>query len=86
MGNKDDGCSRGLYLLHLVEAFGLEIRVSDRQNLIDQKDVRVHIDGDRKGQPHVHAGGIGADRIVDIVLQLGKFDDVFQPAVNLLAG
>ena len=38
-----------------VEAFLLERGVTDRQHLVDQKDLGVHLDRDREREAHVHS-------------------------------
>ena len=41
-----------------VEALLLEGGVADREHLVDQQDVGVHLDRHREGQTHVHARGV----------------------------
>ncbi|MBV9295624.1 MAG: hypothetical protein JO145_08625 [Acidobacteriaceae bacterium] len=42
-------------ILHLAEALPLELRVADREHLIDDQDFRLEMGGNRKGKTHVHA-------------------------------
>ena len=65
----NDRGSLRLNLTQLVEALRLDVRIADCQNLVNQKDIRIHIDGDRECQAHIHTGGIGAHRIIQEFLQ-----------------
>lgn len=63
-------------LLHALDAFGGEVGVAGPQHLVDNQD--LGFDGGRggEGQAGVHARGVGLDRLVDEVAQLGEFDDL----------
>ena len=64
----------------------LEVGISHRQDLIDQQNIRIHVDGNRKCQFHVHTGRVGTDGIVDIILQLGETHDLLHPLIDLFSG
>ena len=54
MGHKKNSLSLLFELLKLVITLGLEEYVTYRQSLIDNKDLRVNIYGNRKGKTHEH--------------------------------
>ena len=62
-------------IVDLVLTLALEARVTDGQRLVDNEDVGVNVDVDRKAQTHFHTAGVGADRLIDIVAQLREIDD-----------
>ncbi len=73
-------------LLHLVDALELEDVVTDCEDLVDDQDVRVHADADRKTETGLHAAGVGAYRLVDVVADIGKADDLVLATVGLFLG
>ena len=48
------------HVLHLAEALLLELRVADRQHLVDDQDLRLQVRRDRERQPHIHAAANSA--------------------------
>ena len=62
----------------------LELRVADRQHLVDDEDLAIHVGRDRERQPHVHAAGIVLHRRVDERLDLGERHDLVESALDLL--
>ena len=42
-------------VVHLAEAFSLELRVADGEDFVDDQDLGLEVRGDREGEPHVHA-------------------------------
>ena len=86
MGHNND-CNAGSFQLPKpVEAFGLEVGISNCQNFINQQNIRIHVDGNRKGKPHIHTGRIRPHRIVNKFFQFGKGNDIMQPGINFLLG
>ncbi len=67
------------FLRHPLEAALLERDVADREDLVGQQDVRLHVDGDGEGQAQVHAARVVPERVVHELLELGELDDVVQP-------
>ena len=63
----------------------LEVDVPHRQSLVHQQDLGIEIDGDGKGQAHVHAAGIGLDGLVDKAADLGEALDLRHFPLDLLA-
>ncbi len=73
-------------LRELVEALVREAFVANRQDLVDQQHVRIHVDGDCKAQTHVHARRIRFHRGIDELAQLGEIDDLVEALFDLTLG
>ena len=79
VSHEDDRHTPPLHLLEVAIALALKTDVSDRQCLVDDKYVGVHVDGGGEGQADIHTAGIGLDRPIDVLtdrrkrLDLGKF-------------
>ena len=86
MSHEHDRPPLGLQPRELAEAFLLERRVADGQHLVDQHDIGIDLDGDRKGEAHLHSGGVVLQLQVHERLELGKGDDLVQPLEGLPAG
>ena len=67
-----------------VEALVLEIGVAHRQRLVDDQHVRATGGGDAEGQAHLHAAGIHAHRLVDVVADLGERFDLGHQRVDFV--
>lgn len=65
----------GYELAQESHAFLREKSVSHGQGLVHDKDVRIHMGDDGKGQAHDHAAGIVAHRLVDEVADIRKVHD-----------
>ena len=55
MAHEEHGAAAASDFAHLAEALFLELRVADRQHLVDDQDLRLKVRGDREGEPHIHA-------------------------------
>jgi hypothetical protein len=53
VGDEEDGLAPPAELADLVEALVDEGLVPHRQDLVDEENVRVHVDGDGEAEPHV---------------------------------
>src|SRR5262245_44395942 len=53
----------------------LEKNVADRERLVHDENVGIHVDRHRKGQPHEHPTRVRLDRPVDEIADLGKLFD-----------
>ena len=60
------------------------MRISDTENLVNQQNIRIHIDRHRERQTHIHTRGIGAHWVVNKFLQLGEFDDLRHTRIDFL--
>ena len=58
--------------IHPGITFALKSGVADRQSFVDDENVRFHQNLHGKSQTHHHAAGIGFDRLVDEVADVGK--------------
>ena len=67
----------------LLHALLLELRVADREHLVDQQDVGVDVDRHREAEAHVHARRVVLHRLVDELLEPGEVDDLVEPRVDL---
>ena len=84
VGDQQDSLAVLPHPAKLANATLLEIDVPDRQRLVHQQNLRVEIDGDGKGQAHVHAAGIGLDGLVDEAADFGEALDLGHLPGNLL--
>ncbi len=84
VGDEEDGSALSSDPLHGVEAFALEIRIADGENLVDDQDLRLEVGGDGEGEPHLHAARIALDRGVDEFLYAREIDDLVELAIDLL--
>src|SRR6266508_1651065 len=69
VGDEQDGAAPLLELGDLGQALGLEGLVAHGQHLVDQQDVGVHVHRDREAEPHVLAGRVVLDLVVDELLE-----------------
>ena len=83
MRDEEDGLAAAAEFRELVEAFVREALVADREDLVDQQDVGVHVDRHREAQAHVHAGRVRLDRGIDEFPQLGEIDDLIEAFLDL---
>ena len=58
VGNEHDRTTFIAHVVEDVETLLLEGGIADREHLIDEQDLRVHLDGNRKGQTHMHSRGV----------------------------
>ena len=65
-------------VLHAAEAAPLELRVADREHLVDEQDLGLEVRGDREREPHVHAARVALHRRVDELLDPGELDDLVE--------
>ena len=86
MRDEQDRLAPPLELGELVEALVRERLVADRQHLVHQQDVGVHVDRDREPEAHVHAGRVRLDGRVDEVRQFGELDDLVEALRDLALG
>ena len=63
-------------LVDLSHAALAEVVVPDSQRLVDQQHLRFDMDRHRKREPNQHSAGVGLDRLVDEVADLGKLLDL----------
>ena len=82
VGDDDDRAALGLEGGDLVEALALERLVADGEDLVDEQDVGVDVDGDGEAEPDVHARRVELHLVVDHPLDLvaGEVDDVVEAA------
>src|SRR5919201_588618 len=71
------------HLLHLAQAFLLELNIADGEHLVNDEDVRFKVGGDGERQSDIHAARIVLDWGIDEPLDLGKGDDVVESSCDL---
>ena len=70
--------------LKLMVALRLEKHISHGKRLVHDQDLRIDIDGHRKGQAHEHTAGIGLHGLIHIVSDICKIQDVLQLFIDFL--
>ena len=63
----------------LADALTLECLVPDSEHLVQEQDVSIDVDGDRKAEAHVHPGRVGTHGQVDEAFELGEGHDLIDP-------
>jgi len=53
------------YVAHLAQAFLLERGVADREDLVNEENLRLQVRGHGKGEPQMHAARVTLDRRID---------------------
>ena len=86
MGNHEDRCSPLLDLLHLPVTFCLKEYVSDGQGLVDDQDLRLHVNVKRKCQTDEHTAGVGLYRLIDKIADIRKIQNILQLFIHLFPG
>ncbi len=81
--HEENGDSAGAQFVNLAHAALAEVNVADGEGFVHQQNLGIEMDGDREGEPHDHAAGIGLDRLVDEVADLGEVGDFREPAIHL---
>ena len=84
MANKQDCSAEPRYVLNFLQTFLLKLRITDRQHLVDDQDLRLQMRRDGEGQAHIHSATVALDRRVEEFLDLGKGDDLIELARDLL--
>jgi len=70
-------------ILHFAQAFFLEFRVSDGQNLVHDQNLGLQMRRDGEREPHIHPGAIPLHRRVDIPRTAGELDNLIELPRNL---
>src|SRR5438309_9216622 len=71
--NKKDCPAAATEPIHGVEAFALEARVADGQNLVDYENIGIKVRGHGKPQAQAHPGRVALDRCIQELCYAGKF-------------
>ena len=86
MGHEDDSHAGLLEFAQLRKTLLAKGHVANCQHFIDHQDFRINVHGDRKAQPHVHAGRIVLDRLINKTLEFSKGNYVIKSQSHLLSG
>ena len=85
MADKQQGGAARQDFLDAGHGFGLKRGIAHRQRLVHDQDIGLHMYLHRKCQPHRHARAVGLDRLIDVIADVGKRDDVGQQGVDARA-
>ena len=86
MADHQDGGAVLHHLFHAPVALGLEENVTHGEGLVHDQDLRLHVDGQRKGKADEHTGGIGLHGLVHEIPDVREVQDVLHFCVHLLPG
>ena len=82
---KNDGLPPPLEFQDFVKTLDSKIVVPHGQAVVDEKDLRVHVNSQTERETDVHSLGVAADGNVDELPDVGKCHDLFQLGNDLLA-
>src|SRR5215472_6005002 len=68
-----------------VEAFRLKACITYRQHFVHEQDGRLGLNGDRKGEPYLHAGGVVLQLLIREVFELCEREDGVHASLELSA-
>src|SRR3954463_13904670 len=68
---------------HLAEAFLLKRDVADREDLVDDENLRLEMRRNRERKTDVHAARVALDRRVEERPDLGELDDLVELSNDL---
>ncbi|MOA06927.1 hypothetical protein D3C78_1265950 [compost metagenome] len=71
---------------YFIHALLLKFKITDCQNFIHKQYIRLHMNGNGKTEPHIHAGRIASYRHIDVRLKLRERNNAIKLGLNLLAG
>src|SRR5579875_710722 len=80
----DDGLAVVLQVLEALQALALEGLVANRQHLVNEQDVGLHVDRYREAEAHVHARGVVLHGLVDELAYAGEVHDIVESLLELL--
>ena len=83
VGDEEDRGPRLLELLDPPDALVLEIRVADRECLVEDQDLGASRGRHREGEAHAHAGRVGPDGLIDVLADLRERLDLRHQAGDL---
>ncbi len=73
--NEDQRGAAAAQLAQSLEALLLKVDVPDRERLVDDHQVGVHVDRDRERKAHEHPARVRLDRLIDEVAQFSEGRD-----------
>ena len=84
--HEDDRPAGALEVLHPSDAAALELRVADRERLVDDQHVRLEVRCHGERQPQAHAGGVALQRRVEEAFHAGERGDLVEARAHVAAG
>ncbi|MNF84223.1 hypothetical protein D3C84_665740 [compost metagenome] len=85
MADKQYGAPALHQLAHARHALVLEPGITDTQCLIHNQYVRLNVNDNGEGQARKHTAGIGLDRLMNKITDIGKGKNIVQFGVCLLS-
>src|SRR5215213_1197557 len=85
VADEDDRAALARGGLHPAQALLLERQVTDREDLVDDQDLRLQVRRDREGEPQLHSARIALDGSVHEGAHIGELDDLLEATLDLLA-
>ena len=83
MADEEHGAALLGDVSHLAEALPLEIGIADREDLVDEEDLRLEMRGDGERESEVHPARVALDRSIDELFDLRKGDDLVEFPADL---
>src|SRR5436853_219536 len=80
---KSTGPAAAAEVLHAAEASLLELRVADREDLVDEQDLRFEMCCDGEREPHGHPARVALHGRVDELVDARELEDLGQLALDL---
>src|SRR5262249_23196782 len=82
MAYEEDRAPSARDLTDLAETLLLKVRVANRQNFIDQQDLRIEMGRHGEGKFRIHPTRVALSRSVEESFDLGKGDDRIEMALD----
>src|SRR5262249_31745031 len=83
VAHEEDGPALARDSGHLSEALLLEGEVADREDLVDEQDLRLEVRGHRERDSDGHAARVALHGRVEELIDLRERDDLVEPALDL---
>src|SRR5438105_889413 len=83
VAHEDDRAPALRHVAHPTDAPLLELRVANREHLVDDQDLRLEECGDSEAESDVHPVGVALDRGVDVFPDTGELDNVVESLRDL---
>ena len=84
--HKQQCCSVGYQFFDALEAAFLKQCVAHGKRFVHDKDFRLHLHLNSKSKPNQHAAGVGFNRLVQVLADIGEGSDGIELFVYLIGG
>ena len=86
MRDQQQRAAIGEVTLHPRDAFVLERFIAHREHFVGDQQIGLQRRHQREAETHHHAAGVGLDRRVNVLADVGEGDDLVEPGVERRAG